>query len=305
MTKSRGLPLNRPSVGVAAGDFDADGLTDLFLTGVGDNRLYRNQGPGGFKDVTKESGVAGPPALSLTARWLDLDQDGDLDLYVVNYTGIQHLDVAFTGKTPPGLANAAYRNDGKPAPVSGRPSHDLAPHAVDPDPKSAASGLSIKLTPWTGVDALLGGDDAHTGLAWLDLDDDRDLDLVVSAEGAVPLAILNDRLGRFRTTALKDLNAGAADSGLLVTDFDQDGLPDLAAVDAAHRLSTWKNRSRRKIGDATLTFERWPNNAAHGEALAADLDLDGWPDLLGLPLTRELPVPEWCAMTENVCRPDP
>ncbi|HEX4069913.1 MAG TPA: FG-GAP-like repeat-containing protein, partial [Planctomycetaceae bacterium] len=47
VTRSRGLPLNRPSVGVAAGDFDADGLTDLFLTGIGDNRLYRNQGPSG------------------------------------------------------------------------------------------------------------------------------------------------------------------------------------------------------------------------------------------------------------------
>ena len=98
---------------------------------------------------------------------------------------------------------------------------------MDRDPKSAASGLSIKLTPWTGADALLGGNEAHTGLAWLDLDDDRDLDFVVSAEGAVPLAILNDRLGRFRKMPLKDLNAGAADCGLLVTDFDQDGRPDL------------------------------------------------------------------------------
>ena len=127
MTKTRGLPLNRPSVGAAAGDFDADGLTDLFLTGVGDNRLYRNQGSSGFKDVTKESGIAGIPVLSLTARWLDFDQDGDLDLYVVNYTGTDHIDLAFTGKTPPGLTNSVYRNDGKPAEIPGRPPYDWAP----------------------------------------------------------------------------------------------------------------------------------------------------------------------------------
>ncbi len=293
-TTSRGLPLDRTSLGVATGDFDADGLTDLFLTGIGDNRLYRNQGTSGFKDVSNEAGIAGPAALSLTARWIDLDQDGDLDLYIVNYTGTENIAIAFAGKTPPGLANSVYRNDGQPAPVPGRPSRDAAPHAVDRDPSLATSGLSIKLTPWSGADALLGGISAHTGLAWLDLDDDRDLDLVVSAEGAVPLAILNDRLGRFRGSPIKDLPPGAADAGLLVTDFDQDGRPDLAAVGRLHRLSAWKNNTRRESDEVAFAFAPWPNNAsAWRSAYATDLDLDGWPDLVGLPAKKELPLPEW------------
>ena len=85
-----GLGDDRASLGVAAGDFDADGRIDLFLTGVGSNRLYRNLGTR-FEDVTSRSGIAGPPAVSLTARWLDLDQDGDLDLYVVNHAAAQRV----------------------------------------------------------------------------------------------------------------------------------------------------------------------------------------------------------------------
>jgi FG-GAP-like repeat/ASPIC and UnbV/Tetratricopeptide repeat len=293
-TKTLGLPTERASLGVAAGDFDADGLIDLFLTGVGDNRLYKNQGESGFKDITKALGSTETGAVSLTARWLDLDQDGDLDLYVVNYTAIQHLDQAFTDKAPPGFANAVYRNDGTPLPVPGRASSDSAPRAVARDPGSASSGLSIKLTPWTGADALKGGNLAHTGLAWLDLDDDHDLDLVVSAEGAVPLAILNDRLGRFRTTPVTGVNPRAADSGLLVTDLDQDGHPDLVALNAAQRLSAWKNQTPREPGEVTVAFERWPSNAgAWRSAFAADLDLDGLPDLLGLPTISNLSVVEW------------
>jgi hypothetical protein len=169
MTLRLGLAKERASLGAAAGDFDADGRVDLFLTGIGDNRLFHNDGPNGFRDVTKAAGITNPPALSLTARWLDLDQDGDLDLYVINFTGIDHLDQAFTDHTPPGFSNAAYRNDGKPKPVAGLPQGDWAPPAVAKDPQRASSGMSIAFTPWKGSEAILGGDSAHTGLAVLDL----------------------------------------------------------------------------------------------------------------------------------------
>ena len=87
VTHSSGLPDDRASLGVAAGDFDADNKIDLYLTGVSGNRLYRYREPEGFLDVTATVGVGGARAIvSLTARWLDLDQDGDLDLYVINHT---------------------------------------------------------------------------------------------------------------------------------------------------------------------------------------------------------------------------
>src|SRR5204863_4763451 len=118
-----GLPQDRASLGVAAADFDADRHIDLFLTGIGENRLLRNRDGKRFEDVSSSVKSVGSPALSLTARWLDLDQDGDLDLYVVNYCAAEHAGKSFTGSggPPPGIANAVYRNDGRPEPIPGSP----------------------------------------------------------------------------------------------------------------------------------------------------------------------------------------
>ncbi|MEM8934735.1 MAG: VCBS repeat-containing protein, partial [Acidobacteriota bacterium] len=71
-------------MGVATGDFDGDGWVDLYVTRVGPNALLRNLEGRGFADVTERAGVAGDE-LSSSAAFVDLDQDGRLDLYVVNY----------------------------------------------------------------------------------------------------------------------------------------------------------------------------------------------------------------------------
>lgn len=74
--------------GVAAGDYDNDGWTDLFIATAGRNVLYRNLGNGRFRDVTAASGIGTKPAntLSVAAAWFDYDRDGLLDLFVSNYT---------------------------------------------------------------------------------------------------------------------------------------------------------------------------------------------------------------------------
>src|SRR5271157_3074962 len=104
-----GLPLDQASLGVAAADFDADRQIDLFLTGVGKNRLLRNKDGKAFEDQTQSLQTIGPPAISLMARWLDLDQDGDLDL-----SGLHRA------AGPPGRARAvrhhASRRPGGPGP---------------------------------------------------------------------------------------------------------------------------------------------------------------------------------------------
>jgi hypothetical protein len=82
-TRTAGLAVEMYALGAAAADFDNDGDTDLYITALGPNRLFRNNG-GRFEDVTARAGV-GDPGFSTGAMWFDYDRDGQLDLFVANY----------------------------------------------------------------------------------------------------------------------------------------------------------------------------------------------------------------------------
>ena len=85
VTRSVGLTDSFYGMGVAVGDYDNDGDSDLYITAVGENRLYRNDN-GTFFDVTKEAGVAGEEGLwGTSCGFVDFDNDGLLDLFVCNY----------------------------------------------------------------------------------------------------------------------------------------------------------------------------------------------------------------------------
>lgn len=71
-------------MGVAIGDYDNDGYDDIFITALGQSRLFHNQGNGTFKDVTKAAGMEGVQEFSTSAAWVDYDRDGQLDLVVAN-----------------------------------------------------------------------------------------------------------------------------------------------------------------------------------------------------------------------------
>src|ERR1700730_9241509 len=90
VTERAGLQGEGYSMGVAAADFDNDGWTDLYVTGVNRNILYHNNGNGTFTDVTEQAGVSavdanGKKPWSVGAAWFDYDNDGLLDLFVTNY----------------------------------------------------------------------------------------------------------------------------------------------------------------------------------------------------------------------------
>ena len=74
-------------IGAAAGDYDNDGDTDLFLANAGSNTLLRNNRDGTFTDATADSGISKPRnTLSVGAAWFDYDNDRLLDLVVSDYT---------------------------------------------------------------------------------------------------------------------------------------------------------------------------------------------------------------------------
>ncbi|MCH7548075.1 MAG: S8 family serine peptidase, partial [Candidatus Krumholzibacteriota bacterium] len=98
-------PLNDTNNGQTSiwGDYDNDGDLDLFLANFGtatNNKLFRNDGSGTFTDVTSTAGVAGPQS-TRGANWVDYNNDGYIDIYVVDY-----LDATFGG------ANRLYKNNG-------------------------------------------------------------------------------------------------------------------------------------------------------------------------------------------------
>jgi hypothetical protein len=85
VTRSVGLDLEMYGMGVAVADYNNDGLPDLLITCVGQNRLFRNTGKGTFIDVTRSCGLSGRQAFSTSAMWFDYNRDGLLDLFVCNY----------------------------------------------------------------------------------------------------------------------------------------------------------------------------------------------------------------------------
>ncbi|MFT7619233.1 MAG: hypothetical protein ACI97A_002883 [Planctomycetota bacterium] len=84
-TKEVGLDVSFYGMGVTVGDFDGDGFDDLFVTAVGANHLFRNDQGKRFVDVTEVARVGGGNSWSTGSAFLDHDQDGDLDLLVLNY----------------------------------------------------------------------------------------------------------------------------------------------------------------------------------------------------------------------------
>ncbi len=88
ITAGSGLDVSLYGQGVSAADYDGDGDQDLFISCLGPNRLFRNNGKGRFTEVAKEAGVAGsgePWEWHSGSAWLDYDRDGRLDLFVARY----------------------------------------------------------------------------------------------------------------------------------------------------------------------------------------------------------------------------
>ena len=85
VTKEAGLDKTFYGQGVAVGDYDNDGDLDLYVTAIGRGYLFRNDGKGHFDDVTDAAHAKGPNGWLTGAAFLDIDNDGDLDLFIGNY----------------------------------------------------------------------------------------------------------------------------------------------------------------------------------------------------------------------------
>jgi hypothetical protein len=173
---------DRNDVGVCWGDYDLDGNVDLYITEYldGASRLFRNEGGGGFSDVTSQVLIKGR-ALSDAASWGDYDNDGDLDIYISsrdgnlllrNHGSGPFVDVTAgpLGITGPseGVAWGDYANDG-----------DLDLYIA----REFSFGRLLRNDSngqfSDATNGPLGGPAGYT-VAWGDFDNDADLDLYVT-----------------------------------------------------------------------------------------------------------------------------
>ncbi len=190
VTAGSGLDVSFYGMGVACGDYDNDGLVDVFVTAVGGNHLFRNLGQGKFQEATRAAGVGGLSAdWSTSAAWIDYDNDGKLDLFVCNYVtwskeidlevGYQLVGVGRAYGPPMNFKGAfpyLYHNDGNG-------------QFAD---VSAASGVQVK-NPATGVPAA-----KSLGVAPVDLDGDGWIDLIVANDTVQNFVFRNERNGTFK-----------------------------------------------------------------------------------------------------------
>jgi hypothetical protein len=85
VTKDAGLDKTFYGQGVAVGDYDNDNDPDLYVTAIGRGYLFSNDGKGHFEEIAEQIGARGPHGWLTGAAFLDIDNDGDLDLFIANY----------------------------------------------------------------------------------------------------------------------------------------------------------------------------------------------------------------------------
>jgi hypothetical protein len=218
VTGSAGVGDSGYGLGVTAGDYDNDGDPDLYVNNFGPNVLYRNNGDGTFTDVTDQASAACGDKFGAGTCFLDIERDGDLDLYVANY-------VDFTYENNVSAMLSRYRfysgpQDYRPVP------DDLF--------RNNGDGTFSNVSGPSGVGS---ADGTGMGMICFDYDNDGDTDIFVCNDNAPNLLFQNDGLGQFIDAALLsgvayDVSGDANGSmGVDCGDYDNDGRLDLFMTD--------------------------------------------------------------------------
>lgn len=268
VTEKAGVAGYGYGMGVAVGDYNGDGLPDIYVTNYGHNILYRNNGDGTFTDVTEKAGVAAA-GWSTSAVWFDYDNDGQLDLFVCQFC---EFDESLSCPVDPD----GTRHYCIPRPFKPRPSWLF---------HNNGDGTFSDVSKQTGIADSLG---KAWGAVAADLNNDGRMDLFVSNDTVGNFLFMN-RGGKFEETGLLSNVAysatGAARSGMGVdaVDFNQDGWTDLFVANINEELfSLYRNNhdgsfedvaSAMGIGQATRWMSGWGLKFF-------DYDNDGYEDLL-------------------------
>jgi hypothetical protein len=271
VTKSAGLDVELYGMGVAVGDWNNDGLSDVFVTCVGQNRLFRNTGKGTFIDVTKSSGLDGRQAFSTSAIWLDVDRNGLLDLFVCNYVkwSAEHdVFCSLDGKQKSYCTPEAYRGE----------TCWLF--------RNNGDGTFTDVTATSGV---FDTSSKSLGVAMFDVDEDGWPDLFVANDTQPNKLYRNQRNGTFKEGAVEAglaLNRdGRARAGMGVdtADLDGSGRATLAVTNFDNEMiGLYRPLGRGLYEDAATSagIGAVSRSTLGFGCVFADVDLDGALDLI-------------------------
>lgn len=274
VTESAGMRGNFYSVGVAAADYDNDGYSDLFVAGANGYQLFHNNGNGTFTDVTEKAGLRrSHPDLanvfSVAAGWFDYDNDGFLDLIVINYLKWSpEIDVTCISKgvkaycSPDnyaGLPNLLFHNNG--------------------------DGTFTDVSESSGIFKFVG---KGMGVAFADYDGDGFTDIFIANDTYRNFLFHNNGNGTFTETgilsgvAYSESGKSVAGMGADFRDIDNDGKPDIFMTDMFGEGFLYF----RNLGNGIFEDETGPSGI-RGLAMRLtgwgtgifDFDNDSWKDI--------------------------
>ena len=240
VTRQAGVGDTGYGLAVAVADYDNDGDQDIYLNNHGPNVLYRNNGDGTFSDVTKQAGVGNGSQTAGGTCFLDMDKDGDLDLFASNY-------IVFTYDT-----HVTMKMDGFETYV-GPTSYPLT---TDTMFRNNGDGTFTDVSKESGIGNHPG---AGMGTICSDYDNDGDTDIIVANDISVGNFLFkNDGTGKFEEIALIagvafDFHGDEQGSmGVDAGDYDNDGLFDLYMTSYQHQSTTlYRNMGDDMFEDVT------------------------------------------------------
>jgi enediyne biosynthesis protein E4 len=275
VTAQAGLAGEGFDIGVAVGDYDNDGHPDLFVTGVHGNTLYHNNGDGTFTDVTRKAGLDKwndpeyGPLWSEAAVWVDVNNDGLLDLFVVNYLQWTYSDKPLCGRDGD-IADYCH-----PRFYKGQPDQ-LFINQGDGTFKDVSKEWGIRDHVGKGM---------GVGMADYDLDGKPDLFVTNDADYNFLFHNLGNKFEEVAfqaNLALTEDGAFISGMGLDFRDFNNDGYPDIAYVAlTGQTFPIYKNSGKGDFVEVTTPSGMRAESLKMSGFGAAfyDFDNDGWKDL--------------------------
>jgi enediyne biosynthesis protein E4 len=274
VTEAAGLAGTGYDVGVAIGDYDNDGYEDIFVGGVHRNTLYHNNGNGTFTDVTARVGLSQPdkefgPLWSVGGAWIDVNNDGLLDLFVVNYMSWdvhREPDCKYEGK-PEYCHPKMY----KPLP------NQLFLNNGDGTFKDISAQSGIRAHPGKGM-----------GVGIADYDGDGLPDIFVANDKLFNFLFHNRGNLRFDEVAF-DTGVSLPEQGNVISgmgvdfrDLNNDGRPDITLVGLDNEtFPVYRNDGKTGFTEITAKsgMALLSSPMAGYSANIADFDNDGWKDI--------------------------